>query len=133
MRHAAKVDWWVVFVALAGILAPLSTHAYWASGLVVGVLLAGAFPQSYKTTPRGLLVRSGLTRRLIPYECITFIGPAPAAAGRAAFSRGGMKVEWGLSSKLLVAPADPRAFFLDLAARAPHLSRRGQELAASCL
>jgi len=127
MRHAAKVDWWVVFVALAGILAPLSTHAYWASGLVVGVLLAGAFPQSCKTTPRGLLVRSGLTRRLIPYECITSVGPAPAAA----FSRNRVKVEWGRRSKLLLAPADPRAFFSDLAARAPHLSRRGQELAAS--
>lgn len=130
MRHTAKIDWWIVLAALVGVLAPLAGHAYWASGIVLGVLFLGVYPQSYESTPRGLLVRSGLTRRLVPYEVITFVGPAPARGASAAWSRDRVKVAWGLASEMVIAPADRAAFFADVAARAPHLSRRGQDLVA---
>ena len=56
MRHNAKIDWWIIVAVLVGVLVPLASHTYWASGMVLGILLMGAYPQSYKTTPRGLLV-----------------------------------------------------------------------------
>jgi hypothetical protein len=130
MRHAAKIDWWIVLAVLVGTLAPLPSHTYWASGMVLGILLAGAYPQSYETTPRGLLIRSGFTRRLVPYPAITFVGPATEGAASVALSRDRVKVGWGPCSEVLIAPAHPASFFADLAARAPQLVRRGPDLVA---
>jgi len=133
MRHAAKIDWWIVVAVLVGTLAPLPSHTYWASGMVLGILLAGAYPQSYDTTPRGLLIRSGLTRRLVPYEAITFLGPAAHAHASVALSRDRVKIAWAPGSEVLIAPADRVAFFRDVAARAPHLALRGQDLVLSSI
>jgi len=128
MRHAAKIDPWIVVAVLVGTLVPLLSHVYWASGMVLGVLLAGAYPQSYETTGRGLRIRAGLTQRLIPYEAITFVGPATAGRASIALSRDRLKLEWAPASELLIAPSDQTGFLADLAARAPHLAMRGPEL-----
>ncbi|MBZ5576834.1 MAG: PH domain-containing protein [Acidobacteriia bacterium] len=133
MRHAAKIEWWMVLIALAGVLAPLESRTYWASGIVAGVALISAFPQSHETTPRGLKIRTGLTRRLIPYGAITFIGPSPASGGGAALAAHRVKIGWGRDSEVLIAPANPSAFFADMAARTPHLSKRGPDLVGSYL
>ncbi|HEY1239273.1 MAG TPA: PH domain-containing protein [Bryobacteraceae bacterium] len=130
MRHAAKIDWWIVLAVLAGTLAPLPSHTYWVSGMVLAILLVGGYPQSYETTPGGLLIRSGLFRRLVPYEAITFVGPATEGAASVALSRDRVKVAWG-PSELLIAPADAARFFADVAARAPHLLQRGPDLVAA--
>jgi hypothetical protein len=74
------------------------------------------------------LIRSGLTRRLVPYQSITFIGPSSAAGSSVALSLDRVKVEWRPNSDVLIAPADPDAFFTDMAARTPHLAKRGQDL-----
>ena len=68
---------------------------------------------------RGLMVRDALTRRLIPYAAITLVAPR---------SRRRLRIQHGLASEIILAPADPKTFLADLAARAPHLTRRGQEL-----
>ena len=128
MRHQAKVDWWIVLVVLVGVLAPLASRTYWASGMIVGLVVLGALPQSYRTTPRGLLIRAGLTKRLVPYEAITFVGPALQGAQSVALSRDRVKVAWGPASELLIAPANREAFVADVAAHAPHLFRRGPDL-----
>jgi len=130
MRHAAKVDPWLVVAVLVGTVVPLMSHVYWASGMVLGVLLAGAYPQSYETTSRGLRIRAGLSLRLVPYEAITFIGPATEGRASVALSRDRLKVRWGLASELLIAPADAKSFLADLATRAPHLARYGENLVA---
>ena len=130
MRHAAKIDPWIVVAVLVGTMAPLFSHVYWASGMVLGVLLAGAYPQSYETTNRGLRIRAGLTHRLVPYEAISFVGPATDGRASVALSGDRLKVQWGPASELLIAPADAKLFLADLAARAPHLSRQGEELVA---
>jgi hypothetical protein len=96
--------------------------------MVVALVVLGAYPQSYRTTPRGLLIRAGLTKRLVPYEAITFVGPAWQGAQSVALSRDRVKVAWGPASELLIAPANQEAFVADLAARTPHLLRRGQDL-----
>lgn len=128
MRHSAKIDWRIGVAVLGGTLVPLLGKTYWASGLILGILLVCVYPQSYETTPRGLLIRAGLIRHLVPYEAITFIGRSSSARSSVALSMDRVKVEWGLGSEVLIAPADPRAFVADLAARAPHLSKRGPDL-----
>ena len=128
MRHAAKIDWWIIVAVLTGTLVPALSHVYWASGLVVAILLIAVYPQFYETTAAGLLIHSGLTRRFIPYEAITFIGPSSEARSSVALSADRIKIQWGLSSELLIAPANADAFYADLAARAPHLSKHGEDL-----
>jgi hypothetical protein len=131
MRHAAKIDAWIVVAVLAGTVAPVLSHAYWASGLVLAILLIAVYPQFYKTTPTGLVIQAGLTRRFVPYEAITFIGPSSDARSSVALSMDRVKVQWGPASEILIAPEDADAFFADMAARAPQLSRRGQDLILS--
>ena|SRR5690348_1823698 len=133
MRHAAKIDSWIIIAVLAGTLAPLLSHAYWASGLVIGILLISVYPQFYETTPTGLVIYSGLTRRVVPYQAITFIGPSSDGRSSVALSMERVKIQWGPSSELLIAPADAGTFFADMAARAPHLCKRGQDLILSSI
>ena len=131
MRHAAKIDAWIVVAILAGTVAPVLSHAYWASGFVLAILLIAVYPQFYKTTPTGLVIYAGLTRRFVPYETITFIGPSSNARSSVALSMDRVKIQWGPASEILIAPEDADAFFADMAARAPHLSKRGRDLIPS--
>lgn len=130
MRHAAKIDPWILVAVLVGTVVPLLSHVYWASGMVLGIMLAGAYPQSYETTGRGLRIRAGLTYRLVPYEAITFIGPVAPARATAALSGDRLRVQWGLASEALIAPAHPERFYADISSRATHLARQGQALVA---
>lgn len=130
MRHNAKIDWWIALLAVAGVVAPLASRTYWASGLVLGILLITIFPQSYETTTRGLLIRAGVTRRLVPYGTIRFAGPATQGAASVALSSAQVKIQWGLASEVLIAPANAASFLADLSAHAPHLARRGAALVA---
>jgi len=95
---------------------------------VVGILVAALYPQFYETTGTGLMIHSGLIRRLVPYEAITFIGPSSEASSSVALSADRIKIEWAPSSEVLIAPADSEAFIADMAARAPQLCKRGQNL-----
>jgi len=92
---------------------------YWIGGPVLLVLLLCAYPQSYETTARGLMVCDALTRRTIPYSAITLVAPA---------SRGRWRIQHGLAGAILLTPSRPEALVDDIAARAPHLTRRGREL-----
>ena len=129
MRHAVQVNWGMVLIALAGVLAPVASGAYWASGVVLGVLLLGALPQSCETTPRGLLIRTGLTRRLVPYRALTLVSPCPDARGSLVLSTRRVRIEWGSHARIV--PADRRTFLAEIASRAPHLSQRGPDLVRS--
>ena len=133
MRHPAKIDWWIGCCILAGVLLPSLSGAYWAGCIVLGIVFMAIFPQWYETTPQGLVIRSGLTRRVVPYQAITFIGPATEGRSNVALSLDRVKVEWGLGSDVLIAPADPDAFYADMASRAPQLCRRGQDLVAAAI
>lgn len=119
MTHQAKMDWWMAAAIALAILVLLLGVNYWIAGPVLLVLLICAYPQSYKTTQEGLVIRGGLWRRHIPYEVITFVGPV--AADR-------VRIQYGLASELRIAPADPRVFLADIAKHTPHLIRRGYKL-----
>lgn len=122
MTHQAKMDWWMAAAIAFAILVLLAGVNYWIAGPVLLVLLICAYPQSYKTTREGLLIRGGLWRRRIPYEAITFVG---------SIAEDRVRIQYGLASELRIAPADARVFLADMAKHTPHLIKRGYKLVAA--
>ena len=127
MRHTSKVEVWLFAAILyvTGVLAAGGNR--WIGGPVLLVLMLMALPQEYVTAPEALRVRAGLTRWAIPYAAITFVGESslgPLLGKRVA-------VRIGRDSEILLAPDDPGTFFDELAAHAPHLTRRGAAPAAA--
>jgi hypothetical protein len=118
MTYDAKFDWWLAAVIVVAIVLLLVGGNYWVGAPVLGVLLLSAYPQTYETTPSGLLVHAVLGRQLIPYRVITFVGPSAAQ----------VRIRYGLGSELLISPVQQEKFLADVAARAPHLSRHGEAL-----
>ena len=116
MTYDAKFDWWLAVVIAVAVALLVVGGNYWVGGPVLAVLLLSAYPQTYETTPTGLLVRAAFTRQLIPYRVMTFIGPS---AHR-------VRIRYGMKSELVVAPADLEKFLADLSTRTPHLCRQGE-------
>jgi hypothetical protein len=124
MTHKAKIDWWIAAALAVGIVAPLVGEKLWITiPLFLAVGICG-YPQYYRTSEEGLIVRAGLLRRVIPYEAITFVGPCEEDAAR-------VSVRYGNRAGITITPADYRAFLDDLAARCRNLSRRGEVLRAA--
>ncbi len=128
MIHKAKIDWWIAAALVLGILAPLAGGKLWITiPLFLAVGICG-YPQYYRTAEKGLEIRSGLIRRTIPYQAITFVGPSEEGSFSFALSLDRVSVRYGAHAGVLIAPADYRAFLADMASRATHLTRRGQDL-----
>jgi hypothetical protein len=118
MTYDAKFDWWLAAVIAVAIVILVTGGNYWVGGPVLGVLLLSAYPQTYETTPSGLVVRAVLGRQLIPYRVMTFVGPSTT----------GVRIRYGLGSEVMIAPVQQERFLADVAARTPHLSRQGEAL-----
>lgn len=134
MRHEAKVDWWIGASMLLGIVVPsviaIVRSLPWMSAVSIGAALlvfGCCYPQWYETTADALVIRAGLTTRRIPYPTITAVRPSSDSRSSLAMSLDRVEIEYG-SKKLLIAPANQDAFFSDVAARAPQLSKQGQNL-----
>ncbi len=125
MQYKAKTDWTVKLSMLVGIVTPaliaITQNWPWMSlaSLVAAALVFGiSYPQRYETRPDALIIKSGLTTRLIPYDRIK--GVKPSNDGR-------ISIDYGIGN-VLIAPQTPTEFTDDLAQHAPHLERRGAEL-----
>jgi hypothetical protein len=129
MTHKSKVDVYILAAMLLAVFVFLMGD-YWIAGPVLLVLALCAYPQSYQTTPRGLVVRTVLSKAVIPYETISYVGPASEERSSFSLTPEGVRIRYGLASEILISPADPRSFFADMAKRAPHLVKRGQKLVA---
>ena len=127
MIHQSKVDVYIL-VAIIMAIAVFLLGDYWIAGPVLLVLMLCAYPQSYETTPRGLLIRAALNKLLIPYEAIRFIGPASEEPDPLFSPAEQIRIRYGRGADILIAPANTSAFCADIAKRAPHLIRRGQKL-----
>ncbi len=128
MSYKAKIDWWIAAAILIGVAAPFAGCKLWITvPLFLGVGICG-YPQSYQTTEKGLVIRAGLVKRVIPYEAIAFIGPSEKEDLGLTLSLDRVKIRLATGGELLIAPADYRAFLADMAKRAPQLTRRGQDL-----
>ena len=126
MTYDAKFDWRLAAAIVVALAVVLLGGNYWIAGPVLIILLICAYPQSYVTRCDGLLVHAFCMKILIPYEVITFVGPTEDSRW---FS--GVTVRYGLASKLYIAPAKMDLFLADVAARTPHLVRRGPALVLS--
>ena len=121
MIHRSKLEVWL-FAAIFYVVAVLALWGdYWVGGPVLLILLILSFPHSYVLAPEGLRVRAGIARWVIPYRAITFVRPRGER----------VSIRVGEHEEMLLAPADPRAFCADVAARATHLVSRGEELVAT--
>jgi len=127
MHHKAKIDWWIAAAVTIGVLIPASQGQYGAASLPLLILLGCCAPQSYQTLADGLLIRAGLVRRFIPYRSITFIGPG-GGSNSLGLSLDQLRIEYGTSSEISIAPADPVGFLADVETHAAHLCRRGRNL-----
>ena len=134
MKYKSKIDWWIGLPILVGLVVPVigafTSRVPWAYAVPVAIwtLVFGfCYPQSYETTPEALVIRAGLSKRTIPYSSITAVRPSADTRSAMALSLDRVLLEYA-SGELLISPDDQAAFFNDLAARAPQLSRRGQDL-----
>ena len=121
MIHRSKLEVWM-FAAIFYVVAALALWGdYWVGAPVLLILLILSFPHSYELAPEGLRVRAGIARWVIPYRAITFVRPRGER----------ISICVGEHEEMVLAPADPRAFCKDVAARATHLVPRGEYLVAS--
>lgn len=121
MSYDSKFDWRLAAAITAALAVLLLGGNYWIVGPVLMILLMCAYPQSYCTTPQGLLIRAFCMKMFIPYRVITFIG-------RSEDNEGGVTIRYGLASKLHITPAKVDLFLADVESRTPHLVRRGEAL-----
>ena len=119
MTHSSKLDVYLV-AAIVLAIAVFVMGDYWIAGPVLLILFLCAYPQSYVTSHDSLVVHTALGRQVIPYRAISFIGPVPGSAA--------VRIRFGCASEIRIIPADPDAFFADMASRTPHLIKRGQRL-----
>jgi len=118
MTYSSRFDWCVCAGIVLTVTAVVLGASYWVCGPVLLVLLLCAYPKSYHTADGALVIHEPLAERRIPYRVI-------AAAVR---EGGRVRLRFGLDSQLWIAPCDAGAFLGDVAAHAPHLVRRGDEL-----
>jgi hypothetical protein len=128
MRYKTKVDWFVAVSLLVGIAAPafiaVTQNLPWmsaASVLAVILVFGISYPQWYETRPDALIIKSGLTTRVIPYSKIMAVRPS---------NDGRVAIDYGIGN-LLIAPLKAQEFMEDVAAHAPQLSKHGQEFVAA--
>jgi hypothetical protein len=136
MRYKAKIDWWIAASVCIGLVASVAVaatvKAYWAYGVAVldwALVFGFCFPQSYETTATALVIRAGMTKRTILYSAITAVRHSSDSRSALALSLDRVQIEYS-SGELLIAPQSQEAFWADLEARAPQLSRRGHDLVA---
>ena len=125
MLYKAKSDWTVKVSMLLGIFTPslLAFIENWPWMYLVALLAAAlvfgvSYPQTYETRPDALIIKSGLTTRLITYARIKGVQ-------RSKDDRLG--IDYGIGN-VLIAPLNPEDLTNDLAQHCPQLKRQGAEL-----
>ncbi len=130
MTHRSKIDVYILAaIALAVVVFLLGD--YWIAGPILLILFLCAYPQSYEMTAYALVIRTALSRHVIPYGAIRFIGPPAEEKAVFALTPDHIRIEYSPASELLIEPEDRDAFLRDIAARAPHLIKRGRRLIAA--
>jgi len=119
MRYRAKVDWFVGVSLLVGIAVPafiaITQNLPWmsvASILAAALVFGVSFPQRYDTTDDALIIKSGLTTRVIRYEQIK---------GLKHTNDGRLAIDYGIGN-LLISPQQLAELTADLVRHAPHLA-----------
>lgn len=137
MSYKGKVDWWIGLSIAAGLaveitvgIAAKSAPMYLLFAATAILVFGFAYPKTYITGDRYLLVKAGLRTIRIPYSQIVSAGPSSDSRSSLALSLDRVLIEYG-STAVMIAPKDRTAFLADVAAHAPQLSRHGQNLVIS--
>ncbi len=131
MTYSSKLDVYVLAAIGLGVIVFVMGD-YWIAGPVLLVLFLCAYPQSYETRPHGLVIHTALARHVIPYNAIRFIGPRVEVAPAFAVSADRILIDYGPgTAEVLIEPSEREAFLKDIAARTPHLIKRGPRLVAA--
>ena len=118
----------VASIVLLGVSQPFPAVVLIALLLAVIVVYSSAFRIRYELDDRELRFRQGVfSAWRIPLSSITRVYPARGQAGISLKEMDGVLIEAGRSRKLVAAP-NPDEFVRQLASRAKHLRRYGQEL-----
>jgi hypothetical protein len=120
MTYRSKLDVSILAAILFGLFVLLAGGDHWVVIPMLLVLMMCAYPESYETTPSGLLVHGALWRRLVPYDRIRFVGA----------SEDRVRIACRPGWEFTISPAEREAFLADLADRSPHLLRCGLQLVA---
>lgn len=131
MTHSSTTNWWIVSAIGVSITVLLLGANYWIVGPLLLNLMICAYPQTYETTAKGLVVRTALRRQFIPYNAITSVGLTSDDRSHKTILFDRVCVRYGVRSEVRIAPADTEAFFTDMAVRTPHLSKRVQKFVAA--
>ena len=127
MTYHSKVDVYVV-AAIVLAIGVFLLGDYWIAGPILLVLMLCAYPQSYQTTAAGLVIRTALSKVMIPYHAIRYVGPASEEPETFVFESDRVRIAYGPGSDILIDPVNRGDFFADIAKHAPHLMKRGQKL-----
>lgn len=137
MSYKGKVDWWIGMGIVAGVCMPaiaaLALHNDFLlvpPGLLAVFMLTCCYPQKYEVMPEALIVSAGLTRRVIPWSGISFVGPSSDSRSSLALSLDRVAIRHA-GGEILIAPDDQVRFMDDVASHCPQLSRRGMDLVAA--
>ena len=135
MRFATKYDWWIV---LGLCVAPaFSTAAVFrqkshlgAGGAITILMLwlaamSACWPQYYETRAGFLFIRQGWRKITISYAELTAVVSSSDARSAAVFSTDRVLVETSAGKRYIIAPADQRGFFAEIAAHASQLEPCG--------
>ncbi len=142
--YRSKRDAWIVVLLWAGaLLAMLGAVVHFRSGepllqrvavlgisvLVVALVLSLLYGIHYTIEDDELLVGVGPFRQRIPLASIDSVRPSRNPLSSPAASLDRLSIRWNQDRKrILISPADKRAFMNLLDSRCPHLARVGDEL-----
>jgi membrane protein YdbS with pleckstrin-like domain len=125
VKYTGKVDWWIGFAALAGIALPIvaaiPSQRYWmlaAPAIFALFMLIWCYPQTYQTTDDALHIRSGLTKRVIPWSGITSVSTSSESGSSLALSLDRVAIQHAAGT-IMIAPDDQVGFFDDVASHCP--------------
>ena len=113
MRYKGRVDWFIGVSMFVGIVAPvfiaITQNLPWMSiaSVIAAALVFGiSYPQWYETRPDALIIRSGLTTRLIRYAQIEAVRPS---------SDNRIAIDYRIRRQFLIAPQNAQGFMDDIA------------------
>lgn len=140
--YRTRVDLWLALLVGGGAAAPLlmagwlATQGKW-DGIVLlafwGTVVSAAVlsltvPVRYTLQAERLIVRSGWLTWDIPLAAVRRVEPTWSPLAGPAWSLRRVLIEWSQGDFILVSPDDRESFIDELAARCPHLIRRGAGL-----
>lgn len=119
MKHPVRTNLWVAVAAVFALVALWIAGFSWLVVLIAVTLILFGVPQHYETRETDLIIRSGLSRRKVPYakiEAIQWKGCDAAEEDQ------GIRLRVGRQTWIHFRPRDQKRFVDAIAGHVPHLN-----------